>query len=42
MIESCKKMSKSCLDKKFKFDNKKNLSQSIAIIKNNLGRMAHA
>ncbi|MGC1709569.1 MAG: phosphopantothenate/pantothenate synthetase [Nitrosotalea sp.] len=42
LIESCKKMSKSSLDKNFKFDNKKNLDQSIIIIKNNLGRMAHA
>jgi len=42
LIESCKKMKKSRLDKKFRFDNKKNLSQSIIIIKNNLGRMTHA
>ncbi|MGB9002757.1 MAG: phosphopantothenate/pantothenate synthetase [Nitrosotalea sp.] len=42
LIESCKKMKKSRLDKKLKFDNKKNLSQSIIIIKNNLGRMTHA
>ena len=42
LIEYCRKMKKSNLDKNFKFDNKKNLSQSIIIIKNNLGRMAHA
>lgn len=42
LVESCRKMSKTRLDKKFKFDNKKNLRQSIVIIKNNLGRMAHA
>ncbi|MGI0101175.1 MAG: phosphopantothenate/pantothenate synthetase [Nitrosotalea sp.] len=40
LIESCKKMSRSHLDKNLKFDNKKNLSQSITTIKNNLGRMA--
>ncbi len=42
LIESCRKMKKSHLSKKFKFDNKKNLDQSISIIKNNLGRMVHA
>jgi 4-phosphopantoate--beta-alanine ligase len=42
LIEVCRKMKKSHLSKKFKFDNKKNLDQSISIIKNNLGRMVHA
>lgn len=42
LIETCRKMKKSHLSKKFKFDNKKNLDQSISIIKNNLGRMVHA
>ncbi|MGI0046162.1 MAG: phosphopantothenate/pantothenate synthetase [Nitrosotalea sp.] len=42
LIKTCKKMKKSRLNKKFKFDNKKNLSQSILVIKNNLGRMTHA
>ena len=42
LIESCKKMKKSRLGKKFKFDNRKNLRQSVTIIKNNLGRMTHA
>ncbi|MDE1726000.1 MAG: phosphopantothenate/pantothenate synthetase [Thaumarchaeota archaeon] len=42
LILVCKNMKKSRLDKNSKFDNKKNLSQSILAIKNNLGRMAHA
>lgn len=42
LIKTCKKMKESRVNKKFKFDNKKNLSQSILVIKNNLGRMIHA
>ncbi len=42
LVESCKKMKRNGLDKNFKFDNKKNLNQSILAIRNNLRRMAHA
>ncbi len=42
LVETCKKMKKSSLEKNFKFDNKKNLNQSILTIKNNLGRLSHA
>ncbi len=42
LINMCKKMKRSRLDRKFKFDNKKNLNQSILVIKNNLWRMTHA
>lgn len=42
LIVACKKMKRSTLKKDFQFDNKKNLSQSILVIKNNLRRMSHA
>ncbi|HKU32370.1 MAG TPA: phosphopantothenate/pantothenate synthetase [Candidatus Nitrosotalea sp.] len=42
LIKSCKKMKKKNLKKGLKFDNKKNLKQSIVTIKNNLGRMSNA
>ena len=42
LIKTCKKMKRSGLDKNFKFDNKKNLNQSILVIRNNLRRMSHA
>lgn len=42
LIKSCKKMKKKGLKKDLKFDNKKNLNQSIITIKNNLRRMSNA
>ncbi len=42
LIKSCKKMKKTGLKKDFKFDNKKNLIQSVLAIKNNLRRMSNA
>ncbi|MDC8452792.1 MAG: phosphopantothenate/pantothenate synthetase [Candidatus Nitrosotalea sp.] len=42
LIDVCKKLSKEDMDKKSKFDNKKNLKKSILIIRKNLRRMANA
>ncbi len=42
LIDTCKKYSKKDLGKKTKFDNKKNLKESILTIKKNLRRMHHA
>ena len=42
LINTCKKHSKKDLAKKTKFDNKKNLEESILTIKKNLRRMSHA
>lgn len=42
LVKTCDKLKRSRLDRKFKFDNKENLSQSILVIKNRLGRLAHA
>ncbi|MDE1828883.1 MAG: phosphopantothenate/pantothenate synthetase [Thaumarchaeota archaeon] len=42
LIKTCKKMKRSTLRKNFKFHNKKNLNQSILLIKNNLRRMSRA
>jgi 4-phosphopantoate--beta-alanine ligase len=42
LIDTTKKMKKSRLNKNFRFDNKKNLSESILVMKNNLRRIAHA
>jgi len=42
LIKSCKKMKQASLKKDLKFDNKKNLDQSVLVIKNNLRRMSHA
>lgn len=42
LIDVCKKLSKEDMDKKSKFDNKKNLKKSILIIRRNLRRMANA
>jgi len=42
LVKTCKKLKKSRLDRKLKFDNKENLSQSVLVIKNRLGRLAHA
>ena len=36
LIDTCKKLSKEDLEKKSKFDNKKNLKKSILIIRKNL------
>lgn len=41
LINTCKKYSKKDLAKKTKFDNKKNLEESILTIKKNLRRMSH-
>ena len=42
LIATCKKLKRKDLENNFKFDNKKNLSEAILVMKNNLGRMAHA
>ncbi len=42
LIDTCKKLSKEDLEKKSKFDNKKNLKKSILIIRKNLRKMADA
>jgi 4-phosphopantoate--beta-alanine ligase len=42
LIDVCKKLSKKDMDKKSKFDNKKNLKKSTLIIRKNLRRMANA
>jgi len=42
LIDVCKKLSKKDIDKKSKFDNKKNLKKSTLIIRKNLRRMANA
>ena len=42
LIDVCKKLSKEDMDKKSKFDNKKNLKKSTLIIRKNLRRMANA
>ncbi len=42
LIKTCKKMKKTVLKNELKFDNKKNLNQSILAIKNNLRRMSNA
>ncbi|HEU5488341.1 MAG TPA: phosphopantothenate/pantothenate synthetase, partial [Candidatus Nitrosotalea sp.] len=42
LIDVCKKLSKEDMDRKSKFDNKKNLKKSILIIRKNLRRMANA
>jgi len=42
LIDICKRLSKEDLQKKPKFDNKKNLKKSILVIRKNLRRMANA
>ncbi|MDC8453203.1 MAG: phosphopantothenate/pantothenate synthetase [Candidatus Nitrosotalea sp.] len=42
LIDVCKKLTKEDMDKKSKFDNKKNLKKSTLIIRKNLRRMANA
>lgn len=42
LVEYSKSMKKSASHKDFKFDNRKNLNQSIMAIKENLRRMSHA
>ena len=42
LVNTCKKHSKKGLDKKTKFNNKKNLEESILTIKKNLRRMSYA
>lgn len=42
LINTCKKMSKKDLQKKTRFDNKKNLRESILTIKKNLRKIAYA
>ncbi|HVZ62195.1 MAG TPA: phosphopantothenate/pantothenate synthetase [Candidatus Nitrosotalea sp.] len=42
LIDVCKKLSKEDMEKKSKFDNKKNLKKSTLIIRKNLRRMANA
>lgn len=42
LIDVCKKLSKEDMDKKSKFDNKKNLKKSTLIIRKNLRRIANA
>jgi 4-phosphopantoate---beta-alanine ligase len=42
LVDVCKKLSKDDLEKKPKFDNKKNLKKSVGTIRKNLRRMANA
>lgn len=42
LVHTCKMLKISGTKKSFQFDNKKNLTKSILVIKNNLGRLAHA
>lgn len=42
LIDVCKRLSKEDLEKKSKFDNKKNLKKSVLTIRKNLRRMANA
>jgi len=42
LIKTCKQLKRKSLQKSFKFNNKKNLSDTILVMKNNLRRMAHA
>ena len=42
LIATCKKLKREDLENNFKFDNKRNLSEAILVMKNNLWRMAHA
>jgi 4-phosphopantoate---beta-alanine ligase len=42
LIDTCKKLSKEDLEKKSKFDNKKNLKKSISVIRKNLRKMSNA
>jgi len=42
LIKTCKQLKRKSLQKNFKFNNKKNLSDTILVMKNNLRRMAHA
>jgi 4-phosphopantoate---beta-alanine ligase len=42
LIETCQKLKQKDVQKNFTFDNKKNLSDTILVMKNNLRRMAHA
>lgn len=42
LIDTCKKLSKEDLEKRSKFDNKKNLKKSISAIRKNLRKMANA
>jgi len=42
LIETTKQTKKSRVNRNFRFDNKKNLSESILVMKNNLRRIAHA
>lgn len=41
LIDTCKKLSKEDIEKKPKFDNKKNLKKSILVIRKNLRQMAN-
>jgi 4-phosphopantoate---beta-alanine ligase len=42
LVHTCKMLKRTDTKKSFQFDNKKNLLKSILVIKNNLGRLAHA
>ena len=42
LVDVCKKLAKKDLEKKSKFDNKKNLKKSIGTIRKNLRKMANA
>lgn len=42
LVQTCKMLKRTGTKKSFQFDNKKNLTKSILVIKNNLGRLAHA
>ncbi len=42
LIKTCKRLKQNGLHKNYKFNNKKNLSDSILVMKNNLRRMSHA
>jgi 4-phosphopantoate---beta-alanine ligase len=41
LVDTCKKLEKSCIKTNFRFDNRKNLFESILVMKNNLRRLAH-
>jgi 4-phosphopantoate--beta-alanine ligase len=42
LVDVCKRLSKKDLETKTRFDNKKNLAQTIFVMRNNLRRMANA
>jgi 4-phosphopantoate---beta-alanine ligase len=42
LIDTCRNLKTSRIKKNFQFDNRKNLKESILVMKNNLRRLAHA